>query len=544
MVRTVRHAQNATQKQSCYARVGIDAVLEPVSTGIGGDCFALYYNARTKTVEGLNGSGRSPQSLTLEKARKDCLGLSTPSTSSNDPSLEGNGEEMDPHHIHSVTVPGAAAGWVDTIDKWGSLSLAEVLQPAIDLAREGFPVSPITAHSWKHQVGLLKKGPYPEALLIKDSHTGELRAPKTGELMINKDLARTFEALAKYGKDGFYKGEVAERIVELVRGEGGCLDFADLEAHDSESVDPISVDYKGLTVWEIPPNGQGLTALLALKILDSGQCPIRLASEPLGDFPSADDFHAMIESIRLAFSDTRYYCTDQEKVSVPVQELLSDEYAAQRARHIDRFQAKHPNKGYPANSCDTVSFQVVDKDGNAMSFINSNYMGFGSGLIPRGCGFTLQNRGHNFSLSPGHPNQLQPRKRPYHTIIPGMLTEKDSKNGQHQLFATFSNMGGFMQPQGHVQLVHGLRNMLYEPQTALDAPRFCIPDGTPDGSVCLERGTPQSVVDELRRRGHDVVVVDGWDRQVFGRGQIIMRNKNGVLWAGSDGRGDGCSIAY
>ena len=485
-------------------------VTEPTSTGLGGDCFCLYYDSNKGKVLGLNGSGRAPMALSIDWLAE-----------------EGIIGRMPHRSIHTVTIPGAAAGWVDTIDRFGSMELEEILSPAIELAVEGFPVSPITARSWDRGTPLLKSGPYGEEMLIDG------RAPGTGELMHNPTLARTFKELIEHGKPGYYEGRIAEAIVDLVTSFGGTMTLEDLKSHYTTYPDPISINYKGLEVHEIPPNGQGITALIALNILedyDFSKIP----------HSSVEHLHTMIEAMRLAFADTRWYVADPDMVNVPIKELISKRYASERRKLIDPERATvDAQKGSPVHSSDTVYFCVVDGMGNACSFINSNYSGFGTGLIPKGCGFTLQNRGANFSLDPEHPNRLQPGKRPYHTIIPGMTT----KDGE--LYAPFGVMGGFMQPQGHAQVIVNMVDYSMNPQEALDAPRFNIGSGQANGKVNLEEGIPIEVMSQLAQMGHEVIPRSGWGHMAFGKGQIITRNPHtGVLCAGSEPRADGMAIAY
>jgi len=485
-------------------------VTEPSSTGIGGDMFALFYDAKTKGVTALNGSGRAPSALTLDRLRNE--GITT---------------EMPPFHVHTVTVPGACAGWFDLIERHGSLSMAEILAPAIRLAAEGFPVGPITSYSWQRNAqNQLKFALNGHELTING------RGPKPGEIFRNPGLAHTLEAIARGGKSAFYQGEIAEAIVDVIKEAGGCMSAEDLAAHVSTWEEPISVMYRGLRVYECPPNGQGITALLALNILEG----FDLASLAL---LSVERLHLMIEAMRLAFADSRWYVADPAFSKIPVQELLSKEYADERRKLIDLKRAGIDRKrGAPVSSSDTVYLSVVDKFGNACSFINSNYWGFGTGIVPKGWGFTLQNRGHNFSLDPAHPNALAPRKRPYHTIIPAMVTREDGS-----LYASYGVMGGFMQPQGHVQVLSALVDNGLDPQAALDLPRFCIDVEGSAGRVALEEGTPQETISSLENMGHPVYSVSGYDRSLFGRGQVILRDaETGVLSAGSDPRADGCAM--
>jgi gamma-glutamyltranspeptidase / glutathione hydrolase len=490
-------------------------VTEPTSTGIGGDCFALFYDAATGVITALNGSGRAPAGLTLER-----LGA------------EGFGRELPPYHAHTVTVPGACAGWCDMIGRHGRLPMARILSPAIRLAEEGFPVAPLTAHQWAAGAQRqLRAAPGGRELTIDG------RGPRPGEIFRNPGLARTLAAVAEGGKRAFYEGPIAEAIASTVQSAGGAMTVDDLAGHRSTWDEAISAPFgpegARLRIWECPPNGQGLAALLALNILDG----FDLASlEPL----SAARLHLEIEAMRLAFADAAWYIADPAHTRVPVAELLSPAYAAERRKLIHPRRATVDVKaGAPVAGSDTVYFCVVDGEGNACSFINSNYMGFGTGIVPAGWGFTLQNRGHNFRLDPSHPNALAPGRRPYHTIIPALAT----READGSLFAAFGVMGGFMQPQGHMQVTVGMAIDQLDPQAALDRPRFCIASGTGAGRVHVEEGIPGATLAALQEMGHEVDQVSGYDRALFGRGQIIMRDPlTGVLAAGSDPRADGCAM--
>ena len=505
-------AQGGNAADSAVATAAALNVTEPTSTGIGGDCFALFYNADTRQVSALNGSGRSPTALTLERLQRD--GLS---------------EELPPFHPYTITVPGACAGWCDLVERHGCLPIGQVLDPAIHLARDGFPVAPITAYYW--QRGFERQLRYaPGGLeLTIDGH-----APAAGEVFHNPGLARTLTQVAEGGKDAFYQGEIAKAIADTVQSVGGCLSKEDLAAHYSTWENPISTIYRGVQVWECPPNGQGLAALLALNILSGFDLDDQ---EPL----SANRLHLMIEAMRLAFADTRWFVADPAFNPVPLEALLSKEYADERRLLINQQRASPGGThGTPVASSDTVYLSVVDGEGNACSFINSNYMGFGTGIVPTGWGFSLQNRGHNFNLDRSHPNALAPRKRPYHTIIPAMATRSNDQT----LYACFGVMGGFMQPQGHLQVVVALVDDGLDPQSALDRPRFSIMDGTASGRIALEHGIPAKSMATLEEMGHEVELVSGHGRAVFGRGQIIMREpESQVLWAGSDPRADGCAMS-
>ena len=506
-------AQGGNAADAAVATAAALNVTEPTSTGIGGDCFALYFDAQTQQVSALNGSGRAPAALTLARLQR-----------------EGFGESLPPYHPYTITVPGACAGWHDLVERHGTLPLSSILAPAIRLAEEGFPVAPITAYFWQRGAERqLRSAPGGLELTING------RAPRPGELFRNPGLARTLRLVASEGKDAFYHGEIAAAVAATVQAAGGCLAEADLAAHTSTWDTPISTSYRGVRIWECPPNGQGLAALLALNILEGFD---------IGRLPqlSARRRHLVIEALRLAFADTRWYVADPAFQQAPLAELLSPEYAAARRQLISPQRASlNFLHGTPVASSDTVYLSVVDGMGNACSFINSNYMGFGTGIVPAGWGFSLQNRGHNFRLDPHHPNALAPGKRPYHTIIPAMAT-RPMEAGE-ELYASFGVMGGFMQPQGHLQVVLALVDDNLNPQAALDRPRLCIEDGTAGGRVSLEQGIAPRTIVKLREMGHPLRTVSGYERALFGRGQIILREPaSGVLCAGSDPRADGCAM--
>lgn len=505
-------ARGGAAADAAVAAAAALAVTEPMSTGIGGDAFALHYEGSNQEVTGINGSGRAPRRLTLEVLQR-----------------QGLSDGLPAHHPHTVTVPGAAACWSDLVARYGRLSMKDVLLPAFRLAEEGFPVAPITAQAWAVEAERLMTSGSTGAELLLDG-----RAPRPGEVFRNPGLARSLRLLAEQGTGAFYQGEIAEAIVTALQREGGLMTMADLAAHKSDWVEPISTTYRGLRVWECPPNGQGLTALLALNLLegfDLGAMP------PLG----AERLHLIVEALRLAFADTFWHVADPRFVEIPVNRLLSKEYARERRGLIDtRRRMALPDRDPSSVSGDTVYLSVVDGDGNACSFINSLYHGFGAGIVPEGWGFSLQNRGLNFRLDPEHPNSLAPGKRPYHTIIPAMGTHEDGA-----LYASFGVMGGFMQPQGQVQVVIGLWDDGLDPQAALDRPRACLLGGDElfDGDVAIEEGIPLQSMGELVRRGHSIQAVSGFERAVFGRGQVIHRHRdNGVLIGGSDPRADGCAM--
>ncbi|KAL1963391.1 hypothetical protein VTN77DRAFT_8407 [Rasamsonia byssochlamydoides] len=572
-------------------------VTEPGSTGIGGDMFCLYYDARTRRVHALNGSGRSPAVISLEAVRKRLGGR--PAIPITD--------------VCAVTVPGAAAGWVDVVEKFGSgkLSLEQILQPAIELAEEGFPVSEIAAWMWQTNEEVIRTGsPHNcQDYLTADAEAKDgMRAPRAGEIFKNPDLAQTFRLLAEEGKKGFYQGRIAESIVQAVQDRGGFLSLEDLQFHletGSQEVDALFLTFEArhllqqqqkgslpetIRLWEHPPNGQGIVALMALGIMQQLARTGRIRPFSRDDHNSVEYLHAVIESLRIAFADAKWWVTDpdmQEQVAPPGL-LLSESYLSERAQLFspDRKATNlrpdgHRFKGErsPAhNHCDTAYFAVTDRWGNGISFINSLYGNFGTGIIPPETGFLLQGRGASFSLDETHPNVVAPRKRPYHTIIPALTTmpvsvpvpagddNTDESSSKELLHSVYGVMGGFMQPQGHVQVLLNQLLFGHTPQGALDAPRICVggslpvaagqtassassseeeKDFDPSDTVFLEEGIPDHVATGLRQLGHHVHFVHGWGkREMFGRGQVIRCHYDGtdgkILYsAGSDPRGDG-----
>ncbi|XP_076010642.1 glutathione hydrolase-like YwrD proenzyme isoform X2 [Genypterus blacodes] len=492
---------------AAVAMAAVLAVTEPCSTGPGGDAFCLFYNGNTGEISGINGSGRSSRAQTLDF-------------------MEGRGysAEAPPPRFDAlnVTVPGAAACWCDTAQLFGSheLSLQELLGGAVELAEVGFPVAEVTAHHWTHWVAALRDdGKELGGDLLIDG-----RAPKHGQVFRNPNMARTLKELGERGKPAFYQGRVARAIVDVIRQHGGFMTLDDLSSHDSEVITPISTEYKGVRLWEPPPNSQGLTALLLLNILEN--------------FPLKGD---------------------PDHVTVPLDSLLDKNYSCKRAQCISMDRAMEGVEPGLMTGSDTVYFCVIDSKGNACSFVNSTYLGFGTGLIPEDCGFSLQNRGANFSLRRGHVNCVAGGKRPYHTIIPALLTETDRRSQKPRLLAALGVMGAFMQPQGHIQVLFNMLEFGMNPQQALDAPRVYVhyEEKTDGWSVNLEEGVDQEVAEELRRRGHKVNwPITGHRRSQFGRGQVITvgdwwnpsvnqaDHHTRVLWAGSDPRGDGCAQGY
>ncbi|PHH76174.1 hypothetical protein CDD82_4114 [Ophiocordyceps australis] len=559
-------------------------VTEPCSTGIGGDMFMLFWDAAAGQVRALNGSGHSASACDLATVRRE-LGLS-PDEDENAGDFSGTASAIPVDSVHAITVPGAAAGWVDAVERFGSgaVDLETILTPAIQLAERGFPVSELTARYWAVAEPLIRVASPNFAEMLKPDPLAKdrVRAPRPGEIFKNPNLAKTFRSLAVQGKRGFYAGRVAEALVAVVGSRGGHLSLDDLTHHvqvseTAQPIEPISLKFygqglaseglskckphhgqdkdEGIELWEHPPNGQGIVALMALGIMQELERQDKIPCFKPQDFNTAPYLHAIIEALRLAVADGHWYIADPAAETVPVSGLLSQDYLSQRAQLFDATRAASGivRPGQPPSpalrSCDTVYFAVTDSHGNAASVVNSNYCGFGTCIIPRGCGFTLQNRGSGFSLSPKHPNSFQPRKRPYHTIIPGMVTN----TADGSLHSTFGVMGGFMQPQGHVQVLLGQLVGRLDPQQALDAPRICIGAGMPeDGeeirwTVNVEEGMPQDAIQGLKQLGHNVKVIRGMERSLFGRGQIIRQMSDPVtatrIWsAGSDMRADGAAF--
>jgi len=485
-------------------------VVEPGSTGIGGDMFALIWMADEKRVRALNGSGKSPAAADPGEVRRK--GYDAIPTSG-------------PDAAFAVSVPGTVHGWQTALEAHGRMTLREVLQPAIRYALDGFAVSEVVSYGW---------GSNQEKLAARPSGAEFLpggRAPRCGEVVRLETLGRTLEAIAEGGPPAFYAGEMARRIAEFVQAEGGWLTERDLAAHHSDWDEPISTDYRGVTVWECPPNGQGIAALMALNIAEGFDIAGMGAQSP-------DAYHHLIESMRLGFADALQYVADPRVSEVPIVPLLSKEYAARRRSLVSGERAMASvSFGEPRGGDDTVYLTAVDGEGNACSFINSLFQGFGTGLVVPGTGIALQNRGALFSLDAAHPNHLQPAKRPYQTIIPAMAT----RDGE--MWLSFGVMGGFQQPQGHLQVVSNMVDFALGPQEALDALRFNVDLNS--GHVNLEAGLERETVAELERRGHRINVVDGYARASFGGGQVIARDaETGVLTAGSEPRKDGAAAGW
>lgn len=487
---------------AAIATAAVLCVVEPFSTGIGGDAFALIWQAAEERLYGLNASGPAPAALTAEWIRQQGY------------------RRIPAHGAIPVTVPGSLRGWELALERFGTMDLAALLQPAIDYGEQGYPVSEMIARTWRRsQEKMSRQAHSRRQWLVRG------RAPRAGEIFRNRRLATTLQLIADEGVGVFYEGSLAQRMVRTIQEEGGLLAEADLAAYRAQWVEPLSCDYGGGYVFhEIPPNGQGLAALLALNIARGFDLSAL-------DYDSPQRWHLLIESMKLAFADAAAYIADPDQADVPVAGLLSSTYADERRALIWPDQALRPQPGSPGPHGDTVYVTVADAGGNMVSWIQSLYMAFGSGLTAGDTGICLQNRGANFSLEPGHPNQVAPGKRPYHTIIPGFI----SHDGQ--AWASFGVMGGFMQPQGHLQVGVNLLDHGMDPQSALDAPRFRWLQGR---RVALEESVAPAVRRTLAAMGHQVT-----EANHYGGGQIIVRHpQTGVLIAGSDPRKDGAAVGY
>jgi gamma-glutamyltranspeptidase/glutathione hydrolase len=499
---------------AAIAANAVQALLEPVSCGPGGDLFAIVWDPKAKKLVGLNGSGRSPASLSIEELAKRGL------------------KHIPQHGPLPVSVPGCVKAWCDLHDRFGKLTLAQDLAPAIRYAREGAPVTELIAYYWSRSVPVLAK--YEN---FKETFTIGGRAPAKGEIWRNEALAKTLEAIAAGGADAFYKGEIARTIAAYMKRNGGYLSYEDLAAHESEWVDPVSVSYRGYDVWELPPNGQGIAALEMLNIVE------RFDVRAMG-FGSTGWAHTFIEAKKLAFEDRARFYADPKLVSVPVKGLLSKEYGAERAKLIGERAARTFPPGNPAiDQGDTIYLTTADESGMMASWIQSNYRGMGSGMCPDGLGFGLQDRGELFDVEPGKPNSYAPKKRPFHTIIPAFVTKDGAP------YISFGVMGGATQPQGHVQILVNLIDFGMNLQEAGDAPRI-LHDGsseptgeamTDGGTVYLESGFDPEVARELVKKGHKVGVNVG----DYGGYQAIMWDaKNKVFVGASESRKDGQAAGY
>ena len=481
-------------------------VVEPTANGIGSDCFALVWMKDENKLFGLNGSGPSPMGISAEALREQGL------------------KEVPMYGWTPVNVPGTPSGWAELSKRFGKLPLSQVLEPAARYAEEGHPVAPTVSYAWK---GALKKftpifGDQPCHKGWFDTFIKDGKAPEPGDVFVSQGHADTLREIGRTNAESFYRGALADKIDAFSRETGGYLRKSDLEVFHAEWVEPITTNYKGYDVWEIPPNGHGIVALMALNILEGFD---------ISGYDRGDATHKMIESMKLAFVDGMHYVTDPRYMGVTPAELLSKDYAAKR-RELISDTALLPEHGDP-HCGGTVYLCTADGEGNMVSYIQSNYRGFGSGVVVPGTGIALNDRGNNFTLDENHFNCLAPGKKPYHTIIPGFLT-KDGK-----AVGPFGVMGGFMQPQGHLQVVTDTVDFLMNPQDALDAPRWQWVGGK---EIHVEQNFPEAITKELIRRGHDVKVQA--EETSFGRGEIIWRNDEGVLVGATEPRADGVVAAW
>ncbi len=490
-------------------------LMEPTGCGMGGDLFAIAWDAKSKKLYGLNASGRSPASLKLNYFKKN--GYS---------SIPGLGPLP-------VTVPGCVDGWYELHNKFGKLSMSEILSPAINYAREGFPLSEVIAHAWKLNLSSRKKFPG-----FAETYTIEGQAPVKAQIFKNPDLARTLENIAKNGRDYFYKGPVAMTIAAYIKREGGFLSYEDLSNHKSDWVEPVSTNYRGYDVWELPPNGQGIAALQMLNILE-------LYNLKSFGFGSKEHIHYFLESKKIVYEDRALLYADPDFSKIPVSRLISKKYAEERNQLIDSRRAGRSFAPgiQPSGQGDTIYLTVADQYGNMVSLIQSNYRGMGSGMTPDGLGFCLQDRGELFTLEEGHYNTYAPGKRPFHTIIPAFVT----KDGNP--YMSFGVMGGAMQPQGHVQILINMIDFGMNLQEAGDAPRIrhvgsSQPTGekmSDGGRVYLESGFPHETLRALDQMGHIIQFNTGG----YGGYQAIMYDsKNKVYTGASESRKDGQAAGY
>lgn len=497
-------------------------LMEPTGNGIGGDLYAIIWDAKTGTLQGLNASGRSPLGLSYDilKAELDKLGR----------------HDLPPHGMLPISVPGTVDGWFEMHQKFGKLPMSTILQPTIEYAEKGFPVTELIAYYWNRSVPILS----PQPGDFKGAFTINGKAPAKGEIFKNPALANTLKAIAKDGRDAFYRGELTRKIDSFMQQNGGYLRFADFANHRSDWVEPVSADYKGYTLWELPPNGQGIAALQMLQIIKN----FDLAA--MG-FNSPESIHVMVEAKKLAFEDRAKFYADTDFKKQPIAGLISAEYGKERAKLISERAAQRVDAGNPhLYEGDTIYMTTADKDGNMVSLIQSNYRGMGSGVVVPGLGFVFQDRGQLFSMDKKHANAYEPGKRPFNTIIPAFVT-KDGKP-----LISYGVMGGAMQPQGHVQILVNMVDFGMNLQEAGDAARWQHLGSTEPtdgqeaylkngGYIEVERGIPFETVRELQKRGHEVRYGLGG----YGGYQAIMKDHINGVWIGaSESRKDGHAAGY
>lgn len=501
------------------AAIAVNACLglmEPTGCGIGGDLFAIIWDAKTQKLYGLNASGRSPKSLTLGYFKEQGLDM------------------VPTYGPLSVSVPGCVDGWFALHERFGRLSMQEILKPTIDYAKAGFPVTEVITATFNQGVDRLSH--YPN---VKETYMPNGKGWEKGDIFHNNMLAKTLQLIVDKGRDEFYKGSIAHAIADYMQAQGGFISFEDLATHSSDWIDPVSTNYRGYDVWELPPNGQGIAALQMLNILEHYDL------QSFG-FGSPEHIHYFVEAKKLAFEDRARYYADPVFVHVPVQTLISKVYGDERQRLIDDYRASTaPQPGVIANTNNTIYLTVADKEGNMVSFIQSNFNALGSGMVPTGLGFMLHNRGSLFSLQEGQANTYAPGKRPFHTIIPAFIT----KEGQP--FFSFGVMGGDFQPLGHVQIIMNMIDFGMNPQEAGDAPRINhIGSSSPTGevqegdggSVVLEQGFSPETVRKLLSMGHKVSY--GFGGTYGGYQGIMFDVRRKVYFGASESRKDGCAIGY
>lgn len=498
-------------------------LVEPTGSGMGGDLFALIWDPKARKVMGLNASGRAPKGQTLDDLVKRL----------------GPGKMIPSHGSLSVTVPGAVAGWFELHKKYGKLPMEKVLAPAIAYANDGFPLSPFIAKGWAANFRRFDQmgGVIEELDNARKTYLIDGKAPVAGQIFRNPDLAKSLSIVAKGGHDAYYKGPIAKTIDAYMKRIGGPLRYEDFADFKAQWVEPISTSYRGYDIWQIPPNGQGLATLQMLNILEGYDL------KAMGH-NSADFIHVSVEAKKLAFADRSRWYADPEFVKLPISTLISKDYAAKRRAQIDMKKAGAPETGIMPESHDTIFLSTADKDGLMVALIQSNYRGMGSGLVPDGLGFMLQDRGEQFALEPSHPNVYAPGKRPFHTIIPGFVTKDNHP------FAAYGVMGGGMQPQGHTQVLVNMIDFGMNVQEAGDAARWQH-EGSPEptgeaadgvGTLYVEQGVSPAVIEELKKRGHKVEVKPGLH---YGSYEAIVRDPvNGVYRAGTEMRVDGHAAGY
>lgn len=499
-------AKGGNAIDAAVAMVCTLSVVEPYNAGLGGDAFALIYLAKEKRLIGMNGSGRAPYQATIQSYQERGI------------------NEIPERGILAVTVPGALHAWNEALERYGTLGLPDVFEGAIHYAEHGFPVTEVIAGEWKEAENLLRSSKESSKAYLTNQKT-----PNPGQFFFNKDLAQTYRRIAREGISAFYEGEICDAIVHTSNRLQGFLSHRDLKDHTTTWVEPISTNYRGYKVYELPPNGQGLTALEMLNILE-GYDVRRLAQN------GPEYLHLLIETKKAAFEDRNRYITDREFEEIPVARLISKDYAQKIRDRIKIEQASIPASLTPyEKGSETVYVTAVDKDRNAVSFISSLFMAFGSGVVVDGTGIALQNRGRSFSLDPKHRNRIEPHKRPMHTIIPGMVF----KDGEFLM--SFGVMGGDMQPQGHVQFLVNLIDFGMNLQEAMDTPRIRHLKGM---EIYLEDGISDDIAAALSGKGHQVIRGPAPVNQVGGGQAICLDRENHALLGASDRRKDGCALGY